>query len=197
MKQDCSNREKILTCAQRLFFEKGYDSVGVQEIVDTAGITKPTMYYYFKSKQGLLECLMEQGGRHMLEQLKPVLTQDGEYIQVLEQLTGAYLALVAENREFYLMMVSLFSSAKDNEGFRMARPYVSKALGLLREFFERFSDRQGEFFSKAEYLAMNYMGSINMFVMVSFERGMLDNMEVREEFIQDICRQFSSNCVTV
>lgn len=197
MKQDCSNREKILTCAQRLFFEKGYDSVGVQEIVDTAGITKPTMYYYFKSKQGLLECLMEQGGRHMLEQLKPVLTQDGEYIQVLEQLTGAYLALVAENREFYLMMVSLFSSAKDNEGFRMACPYVSKALGLLREFFERFSDRQGEFFSKAEYLAMNYMGSINMFVMVSFERGMLDNMEVREEFIQDICRQFSSNCVTV
>lgn len=193
MKQECSNREKILACAQRLFFEKGYDSVGVQEIVDTAGITKPTMYYYFKSKQGLLECLLEQGGHMMLEQLQPMLTQDGEYMQVLEQLTNAYIALVAKNREFYLMLVSLFSSAKDNEAFRMARPYVSKALGLLREFFERFSGRQGEFFSKAEYLAMSYIGSINMFVMVSFERGMLDNTDVREEFVKDICRQFSLN----
>ena len=61
MTQECNNREKILLCAQRLFFEKGYDSVGVQEIVDTAGITKPTMYYYFKSKQGLLACLLEEG----------------------------------------------------------------------------------------------------------------------------------------
>ena len=122
MKQECSNREKILACAQRLFFEKGYDSVGVQEIVDTAGITKPTMYYYFKSKQGLLECLLEQGGHMMLEQLQPMLTRDGEYIQVLEQLTDAYITLVAKNREFYLMLVSLFSSAKDNEAFRVARP---------------------------------------------------------------------------
>ena len=30
---------------------KGYDAVGVQEIVDTAGITKPTLYYYFGSKR--------------------------------------------------------------------------------------------------------------------------------------------------
>ena len=58
MKQDYSNRENILNCARKLFFEKGYDTVGVQEIVDTAGITKPTMYYYFKSKHGLLENML-------------------------------------------------------------------------------------------------------------------------------------------
>ncbi len=41
------NRERILQCALELFYAKGYDAVGVQEIAQKAGITKPTLYYYF------------------------------------------------------------------------------------------------------------------------------------------------------
>ena len=48
------NRQAILDSALTLFYEKGYDAVGVQQIVDAAGVTKPTLYYYFGSKQGLL-----------------------------------------------------------------------------------------------------------------------------------------------
>ena len=50
------NRQAILDSALTLFYEKGYDAVGVQQIVDAAGVTKPTLYYYFGSKQGLLSC---------------------------------------------------------------------------------------------------------------------------------------------
>ena len=52
------NRERILQCALELFYAKGYDAVGVQEIAQKAGITKPTLYYYFGSKYGLLETLL-------------------------------------------------------------------------------------------------------------------------------------------
>ena len=41
------NKETIMTCALDLFYARGYDGVGVQEIADAAGITKPTLYYYF------------------------------------------------------------------------------------------------------------------------------------------------------
>ena len=51
------NREAILSEALHLFYVRGYDAVGVQEIVDAAGVTKPTLYYYFGSKKGLLETL--------------------------------------------------------------------------------------------------------------------------------------------
>ena len=53
------NREAILSEALHLFYVRGYDAVGVQEIVDAAGVTKPTLYYYFGSKKGLLESLFE------------------------------------------------------------------------------------------------------------------------------------------
>ena len=54
------NREMIMRCAKTLFYAKGYDAVGVQEIVDKAGVTKPTLYYYFGSKLGLLKTLIEE-----------------------------------------------------------------------------------------------------------------------------------------
>lgn len=194
MKQDYSNREKILSCAQRLFFEKGYDAVGVQEIVDTAGITKPTMYYYFKSKQGLLDCLLSEGAQGMLDQVREVTETEGEFSQVFEIVTRKYLELAVENREFYLMLVSLFSSAKDNEAFRSAKPYISRFLGLFRRFFERYSRQNGEFMVNADYLAISYTGIINMFMMTSFERGELESETVRRKFIKNLCVQFSSVC---
>lgn len=53
------NRERILETALELFYSRGYDAVGVQEIAEKSGVTKPTLYYYFKSKYGLLEQLLE------------------------------------------------------------------------------------------------------------------------------------------
>jgi len=53
-----SNRETILACALQLFSARGYDAVGVQEIVEAVGIQKPTLYHYFGSKAGLLHSLL-------------------------------------------------------------------------------------------------------------------------------------------
>jgi TetR/AcrR family transcriptional regulator len=52
------NRSALLTHALQLFAARGYDAVGVQEIVEAAGITKPTLYHYFGSKRGLLDTLL-------------------------------------------------------------------------------------------------------------------------------------------
>lgn len=37
------NKEVLLQVALDLFHAKGYDAVGIQEIVDKAGVTKPTL----------------------------------------------------------------------------------------------------------------------------------------------------------
>ena len=52
------NRSNILSCALRLFATRGYDAVGVQEIVEAAGITKPTLYYFYESKEGIYRALL-------------------------------------------------------------------------------------------------------------------------------------------
>jgi AcrR family transcriptional regulator len=46
-------RERIVAAALRLFSEKGYAATSLREIAEAARTTKPMIYYYFKSKEGL------------------------------------------------------------------------------------------------------------------------------------------------
>ena len=53
-------RAEILAGAQKLFLEKGYEDTSVDAILKAVNIAKGTFYYYFKSKEELLDALVEQ-----------------------------------------------------------------------------------------------------------------------------------------
>ncbi|KMJ57595.1 TetR family transcriptional regulator [Bacillus sp. LL01] len=44
----------VLTCAHKLFIEKGFQATSIQDILDESGIAKGTLYNYFSSKNELL-----------------------------------------------------------------------------------------------------------------------------------------------
>jgi len=52
-------RERLLGAALELFTQRGYAATSVREICLAASVTKPVLYYYFKSKEGLYLQLME------------------------------------------------------------------------------------------------------------------------------------------
>ena len=54
-----NSRQRILETATDLFAEKGYSSTSVREIVARAGVSKPVLYYYFQSKEGLFYAILE------------------------------------------------------------------------------------------------------------------------------------------
>lgn len=60
-------RGRLLAEALRLFTSRGYAATTVREIVETAGVTKPVLYYYFNSKEGLYLEIMG-GISHLFEQ---------------------------------------------------------------------------------------------------------------------------------
>jgi AcrR family transcriptional regulator len=49
-----TTREAILTAAQRLFSERGYDATSLRQIADAVGTTKAAVYYHFPAKEHLL-----------------------------------------------------------------------------------------------------------------------------------------------
>lgn len=48
-----SKRDELIDVAAKLFYEQGYHSTGVQQIIQEAGIAKGTFYSHFKSKEAL------------------------------------------------------------------------------------------------------------------------------------------------
>ncbi|MCX2829695.1 MULTISPECIES: TetR/AcrR family transcriptional regulator [Bacillus] len=64
--------EKILTVATTLFSEKGFDKTSIQDIVDSLGMSRGAIFHHFKSKEDILEAVMERQFNYtyeMLEQL--------------------------------------------------------------------------------------------------------------------------------
>jgi len=65
-----TSAERILSTALDLFAVKGYDATAVREICEAAGITKPTLYHFFGSKDGVLQALVQSG----FEQYRAIVT---------------------------------------------------------------------------------------------------------------------------
>ncbi len=57
VKKPAVRQAEILEVARQLFQAKGYEATSVDEIVRTADIAKGTFYYYFKSKEDVLNLL--------------------------------------------------------------------------------------------------------------------------------------------
>jgi TetR/AcrR family transcriptional regulator, transcriptional repressor for nem operon len=68
--QAAENREKILATAAKLFREKGFDGIGVADLMKAAGLTHGGFYGHFDSKDDL----MAQACERAVDQL----LQDGE-----------------------------------------------------------------------------------------------------------------------
>jgi AcrR family transcriptional regulator len=51
-------RDTILKTAMKLFARKGYAGCSIREICQTAGVTKPVLYYHFRCKEQLYQELM-------------------------------------------------------------------------------------------------------------------------------------------
>ncbi|GAY14264.1 TetR/AcrR family transcriptional regulator [Mycobacterium sp. shizuoka-1] len=65
-------RERIQDVARELFGQKGVQRTSLQDIADRLGITKPALYYHFKSREDLvrsiLQPLIDEGERFVAEQ---------------------------------------------------------------------------------------------------------------------------------
>jgi AcrR family transcriptional regulator len=63
---------ELLDAAQKLFFEQGYETTTVSAIIHSVGVAKGTFYHYFKSKEDLLDELVQRFSRQLVERLKKI-----------------------------------------------------------------------------------------------------------------------------
>lgn len=53
-------RSEILYTANQLFIEKGYDNTSISDILNKIGIAKGTLYYYFQSKEDIMNAIIDK-----------------------------------------------------------------------------------------------------------------------------------------
>src|SRR3954470_18857643 len=82
----------IAHVAARLFAARGYDATPVRAIVEAAGVTKPTLYYHFGSKEGLAQALLIVPMARLEARLRGILERPGAPAARLAELVEAHFA---------------------------------------------------------------------------------------------------------
>jgi AcrR family transcriptional regulator len=59
MAQEISKKKKIIETAWRLFYEQGYDTTTIEQIISECKVSKGTFYHYFSAKTDLFSSLSD------------------------------------------------------------------------------------------------------------------------------------------
>lgn len=65
-------KNEILDAANKLFSEKGYDGTSTNDILERVGIARGALYHHFKSKEEILDMLIERYSIQVLDTAKQI-----------------------------------------------------------------------------------------------------------------------------
>lgn len=84
-------KNEILDVAEQLFAEKGFDNASTNDIIKRIGIARGTLYHHFKSKEEILDAIVNRITNAGIARAKIIVSD--KTIPLQDRLTGIILAL--------------------------------------------------------------------------------------------------------
>ena len=99
---------ELLDTAQKLFFGKGYDQTSVNDIIEMVGVAKGTFYYYFKSKDELLNKLVTRFSEQIMKNIRPIIAKkDINALDKFNEVMAVSRNMKAANKELMILFLRL------------------------------------------------------------------------------------------
>lgn len=181
------NRDRILDESLRLFAEKGYSAVGIQEIVDNSSVTKPTLYHYFGSKEGLFQALLERDFNPFLELLEGAALSDDDIFPKMKRVLELFLGRCVNQSRFIQIYLHISFSPPQSEESRGGNPYIRRIERMMEDMFIGASYRHGNMKGRHREYSSSWLGLLNNCA-VRMLRGDIENSG---DFIQKTVHQFA------
>jgi AcrR family transcriptional regulator len=103
-------RGQIVEAALRLFAERGYERTTMRAIADEAHVAVGNAYYYFRSKEHLIQGFYDQMAREHVAASDEVLRGTRNFVERMSGVMGAWLDVSAPYHEF---AAQFFKNAAD------------------------------------------------------------------------------------
>jgi TetR/AcrR family transcriptional regulator len=133
---ESESRQQILDAALGLFAQKGYAATTIREIVDAVGITAPSLYYYFGSKEGLYMELMQTHCAQIDSVLEShVHTSEGAKNR-LKDLVDKIFFHVIEDKDFFRLMFTIYYGPSQGSPYCDFISYHVKFHAAIKKIIE-------------------------------------------------------------
>jgi TetR/AcrR family transcriptional regulator len=122
--------------AKKLFFQKGFLDATTQEIADEAGVNRALIHYYFKSRELMLDILLEETILEKKERFTRILSSD---LPFKKKIATYINAVVDHGLEYpYLENFIISETARHPDKVKnLCVKYPTKSSDLIREQLEQ------------------------------------------------------------
>ena len=100
-----NKKDFILDTAQQLFAVQGFDQTSIAQLLEATQIARGTLYYYFSSKEEIMDAIIERSMNQAFSQSKEQASQTDR--SILERLAGALAALNLNQNQGQEVLVQL------------------------------------------------------------------------------------------
>lgn len=159
-------KARILLTAEKIFSEVGFDKARVDDIAKEAGVNKALIYYYFKSKDEILETLftgLVEDVRRMLvksmEGTPDVITGDN-----YKALFDVYIHFIMEKRK--ILKVAVAESVKASSDLSVVMEFGNLIINAEVDSIRKEYEAKGLYFpeDKKEMLVMEFFTGLMPFL---------------------------------
>src|SRR5688572_17942312 len=88
---------EVLDAAALVFYERGYESASIQDIAESLGMLKGSLYYYIESKEDLLYQILKDVHVEVLENIEKANAVEGDAMQRIRAFVTSHLVFNANN----------------------------------------------------------------------------------------------------
>lgn len=116
--------EKIITSAEKLFYQKGKSGTSMQDIADDAGINRTLLNYYYRSKDQLFEAVFRKAMGSFVPSLAAMLKSDVTFEDYVPAMIEKVIDTMIENPQIPIFVLQELSSNPE----RM--PQIIREMGV-------------------------------------------------------------------
>ena len=99
-------QENILRTAQQLFAEYGYANTSTKRIAQAADVSEGLIFKHFKSKEGLLDAIVDSGLKQGAQFFQKLLSEQDPR-KIIELSLDIPLQIVQKHKEYWKLQISL------------------------------------------------------------------------------------------
>jgi AcrR family transcriptional regulator len=125
-----ARREELLAAGLRLFSDRAYDELSIDDLAAEAGVAKGLLYYYFGSKRGYYVAIVEEAARVLRQRLDP--DHSLPPAERLRRALDAYLSYVEEHSAGYRTLLG-GGIGSDPEVLAIREGQRAFVIGLILE----------------------------------------------------------------
>jgi AcrR family transcriptional regulator len=164
-----TTRDTVLNTATALFARGGFEGIGTQEICRSAGITKPTLYHHFASKETLFREVARAATTTLLTRLSAhdgavgtstEIAFTGDLVGDVRGLFSAMHRFSREEVAHFRVILQLIYPPEGSVSGRIGGESVAEITEELTDFFLNAADAHGNLRGKELFLATLLLGQM-------------------------------------